>query len=102
MSKESRLGDRALTVVLLGAAAAGSGCASVAPNAENVRLTRKSEDVAGCKEMGYIQSWLAFSFRDAEVQLRNKAVAAGGNTVLVTSPFGETTGTAYQCGEKKP
>ena len=89
-------------IILAAAAAAASACASVAPNSESVRLTRTAGDVTGCKEMGYVESWLAFSFRDARVQLRNRAAAIGGNTILVTSPFGETTGTAYACGEKKP
>ena len=101
MTTPRRPGRRLRASILFAAAAAVSGCASVAQDSDSVRLTRSSADVTGCREIGYVQSWLSLSFRDARVQLRNRAVAVGGNTILVTSPFGETTGTVSECGEKK-
>jgi len=99
-----KLGKAAARALGLALAIAGlamvAGCASVVPRSEAVVLTRESAAVSGCKEMGTIQSWLSFSFRDADNQLRNRALALGADTVLVSSPFGDTTGTAYLCGKK--
>jgi hypothetical protein len=87
---------------LAGAIVLAAGCASVKPGSEAVRLTRESKEVAGCKEIGSVHSWVNFSFRDAQNQLRNQALDAGGDTVLVTSHFGDDLGTAYNCKEKTP
>jgi hypothetical protein len=95
MIRTAELG--AALVALLGAA----GCASVKPGADRVVLTREQGSVSGCKEMGTVQTWLSFSFRDAQNQLRNRAVSLGADTVLVTSSFGDSTGTAYSCTAKK-
>jgi hypothetical protein len=90
-------------MVLLGlCACAAAGCASVVPGSERVVVTRDEEAVKGCKEVGYVQSWLSFSFADSRHQLRNRALKLKGDTVLVSSPFGESAGTAYSCAEKKP
>ena len=79
-----------------------TGCASVKPGAEAVRLTRDSKAVAGCKEVGSVHSWVNFSFRDSQNQLRNQALELSGDTVLVTSHFGDDLGTAYNCKEATP
>jgi len=90
-------------IVLLGlAAAAATRCASIVPGSEGVVLTRDESAVKGCKEVGYVEAWLSFSFGDARHQLRNRAWKLKGDTVLVSSPFGESAGTAYSCAEKKP
>lgn len=83
------------------AAIVTSGCASVAPTADRVVLTREASAVVGCKDVGSVEAWIALSFGDARVQLKNRAAALGADTVLVNSSFGETTGTAYACGAKK-
>jgi hypothetical protein len=88
-------------VVPVAVVAAAAGCASVAPKSESVVLTRESSDVVGCKEIGDVESWLSLSFKDAQTQLRNRAAGLGADTVLVSSSFGDTTGTAYRCAGKK-
>ncbi len=90
--------DLVLSAVLL----ATVGCVSVKPEAEEVRLTRDSKAVEGCREVGSVQSWISFSFNDARNQLRNKASRLGGDTVLVSSTFGEDVGTAYDCRQPQP
>jgi hypothetical protein len=77
-------------------------CASLKPEAREVRLTHEKTDVNACKDLGSIQSWISFSFRDAQNQLKNKASKAGGDTVLVTSTFGDDAGTAYDCRQPQP
>jgi hypothetical protein len=81
--------------------AATAGCASVAPKSESVVLTHDSSAVVGCKEVGSVESWLSLSFKDAQTQLRNRAADLGADTVLVSSSFGDTTGTAYLCAGRK-
>jgi len=83
------------------AAVTTAACASVAPNADRVVLTREASAVVGCKDVGSVEAWISLSFGDARVQLKNRAAALGADTVLVNSSFGETTGTAYACGSKK-
>jgi hypothetical protein len=78
-----------------------AGCASVAPNSDSVVLTREASAVAGCKQIDSVQAWLSLSFTDARNQLRNRAAALGADTVLVSSSFGETNGTAYSCAGRK-
>jgi hypothetical protein len=93
----------ALKKLLLAACAcAAAGCASLQPEAHDVRLTRESKEVSGCREVGSVQSWISFSFNDAQTQLKNKASHLGGDTVLVTSTFGEDLGTAYDCRPQPP
>jgi hypothetical protein len=91
-----------LRIGLLAAAAAAAACVSVVPGSDSVALTRDEKAVAGCKELGNVNVWLSFSFGDARNQLRNRAFALNGDTVLVSSPWGESSGTAYSCAQKKP
>ena len=98
-TEKGRVRGLGLASAIAGLAVA-SGCASVVPRSETVLLTREAAAVSGCKEVGTVQSWLSFSFRDADNQLRNRALALGADTVLVSSPFGDTTGIAYLCGKK--
>ena len=85
-------------ILLLGSLVAAAGCASVVPGSETVTLTRDESAVVGCKEIGHVQTWISYSFRDADNQLRNRAFRSGGNVVLVTSSFGDSAGMAYHCG----
>ena len=86
--------------MLAGCACLAAGCTSLRPEAREIRLTHDSKDVDGCKGgVGSVQSWINFSFRDAQNQLKNKAAKLKGDTVLVTSTFGDDLGTAYDCRE---
>ncbi|HET7451444.1 MAG TPA: hypothetical protein VFL12_01770 [Thermoanaerobaculia bacterium] len=90
-------------LLLLGLAAATAvACASIHPGSESVVLTRDEAAVKGCKQIGYVESFLSFSFGDARNQLRNQAHGLKADTVLVGSSFGESYGTAYSCAERKP
>jgi len=91
-----------LRIGLLAAAAAAAACASIVPGSDSVVLTRDEKAVAGCKELGNVNVWISFSFGDARNQLRNRAHAMNGDTVLVSSAWGESDGTAYSCAQKKP
>ncbi len=93
-----RLKAGLLAATALGAAA----CASIVPGSDSVVLTRDEKAVAGCKELGDVNVWLSFSFGDARNQLRNKAYALNGDTVLIKSSWGESSGTAFSCAQKKP
>ena len=88
--------------ILAAWAGLAAGCASLKPEASEVRLVRDSKDVSGCREVGTVQSWISFSFRDAENQLKNKAAKLNGDTVLVASTFGADLGTAYDCRQPQP
>jgi len=91
-----------LRIGLLAAAAAAAACASIVPGSDSVVLTRDEKAVAGCKELGNVNVWLSFSFGDARNQLRNRAHAMSADTVLITSTWGESSGTAFSCAQKKP
>ncbi len=79
-----------------------AGCTSLRPEASEVRLTHDSKDVNGCREIGSVQSFVSFSFRSAENQLKNKAAKLKADTVLVSSTFGDDLGTAYDCSQPQP
>lgn len=79
-----------------------AGCVTVvpAPGSDQVRLTQKPADVAGCTALGNIklsQDQLA----QGEANFRNLVVGFGGNTALVTqSSYGYDVplqGIAYRC-----
>jgi hypothetical protein len=88
--------------ILSASASLAIGCTSLHPEAREVRLTHDSKDVTGCREIGSVQSWFSFSFRDSQNQLKNKASRAGADTVLVSSTFGDDLGTAYDCRQPQP
>jgi hypothetical protein len=88
--------------MLASCACLAAGCTSLRPEAREVRLTHDSKDVNGCREIDAVQSWVAFSFRSAENQLKNKAAKLKGDTVLVRSTFGDDLGTAYDCSQPQP
>ena len=88
--------------ILAACAGMAAGCVSLHEDARDVRLTRDEKAVEGCKELGAVQSWISFSFRDAKDQLKNKTAALKGDTVLVRSTFGDDLGTAYDCSHPAP
>src|SRR5215472_13367377 len=96
-----------LPLLLVGSLAVGvAGCATVtlAPGADQLRLTRVPADVAGCAVAGNIQlprTDKGFLTSDPEAQFRNTAVGLGANTVLVTEASSvdivPLVGVGYRC-----
>jgi uncharacterized protein DUF4156 len=80
-----------------------SGCASVVltPEAEQVRVVERGDDVRGCTLLGMIEATGPdIAQGDSQRELRNRAAAIGADTVLLTSR-GSTKnayGAAYRCG----
>jgi hypothetical protein len=78
-----------------------TACATVtlAPGADQIRVTKLPTDVASCVAVGNVDgkngSGLA---ADGIRQLQNQTVGVGGNTVLVTSDLPPQKGIAYRCG----
>jgi hypothetical protein len=78
--------------------AALAGCVSLAPGADQVRVTKAPADVASCKAVGNVSGHPPYvSPTDAMHQLRNQAAGLGGDTLLVTSEWTSVTGVAYRC-----
>ncbi len=78
-----------------------SGCATtLAPGASEIVMTRKPADVEHCSPLGSVQSAPGeFPGNDIR-ELRNQAVGAGADTVLITSSVFSNNGTgglAYRC-----
>jgi len=80
-----------------------SACVTLAPGADQVRITDKASDVATCKALGNLQVPMnggqpadGFSAQD---QFRNQAVGLGSNVALVTQGFVgiPVAGIAYRC-----
>jgi hypothetical protein len=83
-----------------------SGCVTtLAPGAGEIVVTRNPADVAHCSPLGSIQGGPAeFPGNDIK-DLRNQAVGAGADTVLITSPILTNSGAgglAYRCKELPP
>lgn len=77
-----------------------AACASVRPDAALVKVTENPADVAGCRNLGMVESSRPFvSPEDGRTrQMQTKAARLGGNVVLVPSYNVTGTGMAYQCG----
>ena len=77
-----------------------SACTTVAPQAEKIRITRESADVANCKAIGSVQSTPPYIMPgDDFKQIRNRALPQGADTILITTPrFVSTQGVCYKCG----
>jgi uncharacterized protein (TIGR02246 family) len=79
--------------------AVGCKTVSVAPGAEQVKLTSNAADVAGCTSLGSIDAMSSMlTDPDAERQLVNQTFTLGGNVLLFGSSL-RRSGTAYACGE---
>jgi len=90
----------AVTVTLL------SGCVTtLAPGAREIVVTRKPADVTRCSPLGSVQGGPPeFPGNDIN-ELRNQAVGAGADTVLITSPIltgSGAGGLAYRCKDLPP
>jgi hypothetical protein len=81
----------------------GAGCVTLAPGADQVKMTKNPQDVASCKAVGNVKVPTTaegnVDLANAERQFRNEVVGLGGNTGLVTyGPVGApSTGIAYHC-----
>lgn len=94
-----------LAVIAFALAGGITGCASVAPGAEQVKLTRDPKVTVGCKIV------TSFSFKEGpagagdKASVLNFAYGAGGDTVFMTSPggigtcggLGTCSGMVYHC-----
>lgn len=92
-----RLVSALLTVLCL------AGCTTrLIPGAEDVRVTRKREDVVGCKSLGFVDARPPFSTpNDAKNEMTNKVAILGGNVLFITNYSMKATGVAYLC-ERTP
>jgi hypothetical protein len=88
---------RAISVAVL-----ATGCVSIAPQAEAIRVTSVGADVGQCKILGTVESYPPYMFpSDGVNQLRNSAAALGADTLLLTSSgaLRGKTGMAYRCNK---
>lgn len=85
---------------LVVAAAACTACTTVAPQAEKIRITRDSAEVAKCKAIGSVASTPPYIMPGDDLkQIRNQALPQGADTILITTPrFVSTQGVTYKCG----
>jgi hypothetical protein len=89
---------RAVALLLLGAIVLPSCTTRLTPQAETVRVTRKKEDVAACKSLGFVEAHPPYSTpSDAMNEMRNKVAILGGNVLFVTNYSMKATGVAYLC-----
>ena len=78
-------------------------CVTLAPGADQIRLTNKASDVGSCKALGNIQvpknAQGLVDGASAQNQFRNQAVGLGSNVALVTEGFISipVAGIAYRC-----
>lgn len=74
------------------------GCATLAPQAESVRITRQASEVASCTVMGDVHATPPYALPNEDyTQMRNAAVALKADTVFVTSRAVVSRGVAYRC-----
>jgi hypothetical protein len=80
-----------------------AGCVSLAPGADQVRITKNGQDVAACTAVGNIKVPVnaqgTVDIANAERQFRNQTIGLGGNVALVTyGPISAPSeGIAYHC-----
>jgi hypothetical protein len=80
-----------------------SGCASgnitLAPGADQVKITKVPTEVASCLAIGNVEGNNSSGLTsDGIRQMQNQAIGVGGNTVLVTNDMPPQKGIAYRCG----
>lgn len=88
-------------LVIVAVALASVACTTrLIPEAERVKVTRVSRDVAGCKSLGFVDAHPPYSTpNDAMNEMKNKTAILGGNVLFVTNYSMKATGVAYLCGE---
>jgi hypothetical protein len=101
--RESIMQRSANALLLVASAILVGACVTLAPGADQVRLTNKPADVGACKALGNIQvprnDQGLVDGASAQTQFRNQAVGLGGNVALVTQGFMSipAAGIAYHC-----
>jgi Domain of unknown function (DUF4156) len=86
-------------VVLILVSASIVGCVTLAPEAEQIKVTREAADVKGCKILGTVEAHPPYvGQQDGMNQMRNNAAGLGANILFVTSYNVTATGMAYLCG----
>lgn len=98
---------RKITVALLGALVGLAGCVSMTPAGEAVRITTRSDVVAGCKFITNVKAtsgWggvagQGIADSNTEKTLQNKTAKAGGNVLYVINSGQHASGEAYHCAE---
>jgi DhnA family fructose-bisphosphate aldolase class Ia len=87
-----------MTALVALAAAAGCTAARLAPGADQVRITNKTEAVASCKAVGNVKARSSLNSDKTDATIRNQAVGLGANTVLFMGYVGsKEEGVAYNC-----
>jgi hypothetical protein len=86
-----RLGCGFIALVL---SAALSGCVTLAPGADKVKLTSDSNDVKGCVAVGSVQADAKNDPLDVDNTLRNQALGLHADVVFRT---GLGAGVGYRC-----
>ena len=101
--RESIMQRTANTLLLIASAILAGACVTLAPGADQVRLTNKPADVVACKALGNIQvprdNGGLVDGATAQNQFRNQAVGLSANVALVTEGFVgiPVAGIAYHC-----
>jgi hypothetical protein len=104
-SKDPTMQRIRLAHIMITATLLLSACVSVtlAPGADQVRITKNTSDVGTCKALGNIQvpknDQGLVDGASAQTQFRNQAVGLGSNVALVTEGFVSipVAGIAYRC-----
>lgn len=93
-------------ILLLATVALMPRCTSLAPGAEEVKITTEAKDVQGCRIIAQVSANGPFNVPDDwKNQLKNATLAVGGNVVFRTGPLAFTRhvdGMAYRCERSKP
>ena len=86
-----QLGFGCIALVL---SAALSGCVTLAPGAEKVKLTAEANDVKGCVAVGSVKADAKNDPMDADNTLRNQALGLNADVVFRT---GLGAGAGHRC-----
>jgi hypothetical protein len=91
------------TLIVMAIVLEVAGCVSLAPGADQVKITKNAADVAGCAAVGNVAGHPPYAApSDAMHQMQNQVVGLGGNDLLVTSDLVSATGVGYRCGKAAP
>jgi len=85
-----------------------TGCLSMTPQAENVRVIRNANEVRDCQSLGNVEAtsgWGSFAtsggFANNKTQMRNEAATRGGDALLIHTERGgflsHSMGEAFRC-----
>lgn len=75
-----------------------AACTTLAPHAEDIRVTSEANDVKSCAAVGSVRSVPPYVMPGDDLkQLRNQSLALGADTLLVDSRVVFSSGAAYRC-----